>query len=57
MSTRIAAIEADTATIPGVSGSTVVALPPSSLDVAGLMRVRINGVEITRAYDSTLVQP
>ena len=60
MTTVTRTLEADLATIPDVAGiaaRTVVALPPSSLDSAGLMRVRINGAETTRAYDPGLVQP
>lgn len=56
-------------TVPGVAhvaARTAVALPPSDLDPVttvedtahyGLLRLRINGVLITRAFDSNLDQP
>lgn len=54
---RIAA-KLDTAQATYVTPQTVVALPASSLDpAADKMRVRINGVEITREYDPVLEQP
>ncbi len=61
MTTRTLALEADVTTVAnahGVSPQTVVALPPSDLDLAeDQMRVRINGVEIIREYDPDLEQP
>ncbi len=36
---------------------TVVAIPPSTLDAAGLIRVDVAGTIITRAYDPTMPQP
>lgn len=53
-------IEADLLTVPDavVGARTVVAIPPSAADAAaGLIRVEVSGVEITRAYDPVLEQP
>ncbi len=55
MTTRAATIEADLAIIPnltGVSGRTVVALPPSDADpLWNEMRVFVGGVLVSRAFD------
>ncbi len=51
-------LEVDLATTTSIAGaSTVVALPPSSLDTSGLMRVYVGGVETIRAYDPVMEQP
>lgn len=57
--TRVLEVESDTASaIGGLGAQTVVAIPPSVADAgAGLMRVRINGVETLRRYDAELEQP
>lgn len=56
----IVELQADWVTLTdaeGIAPRTVVAIPPSDLDAPGLMRVEVDGVIITRAYDDELVQP
>ena len=53
---RQTSLEAVPATTTNVNGpvQTAIALPPSSDDPAtDKMRVRVNGIEITRQYDPT----
>jgi hypothetical protein len=54
VTSRVEAVVALRSDVVGAYPVYVVALPPSTDDTPGMMRVDVNGIIITRPYDQTM---